>query len=130
MKDQFVPYELAVKLKELGFYEECIYVYSLYNWKLYRKEEIPHNGVLATPLWQQAFDWFRESFNIDGEICCRYDNPKGIYKRYYTFVVYKMLKENFTQYCEKEWYNTYEQARYACLEKLIELASPRINTCS
>ena len=55
MKNQFVPYELAVKLKELGFDEECFgswtddglfcHGYSRYNM-------LKH---CVSPLWQQAF---------------------------------------------------------------------------
>ena len=72
----FVPYELALKLKELGFDRECIAYYygvgkDLYFWNVPEglrggknttdfKESLPHlpeNNCTAL-LWQQAFDWF------------------------------------------------------------------------
>ena len=60
MKEQFVTYEIALKLKELGFDEPCC--------ALFRHERLfPILGfeiinsikqsVIAAPLWQQAFNW-------------------------------------------------------------------------
>lgn len=66
MKEQFVPYRLAVKMKELGFDEECLGSYMGYNTK---DPNLVIRGVMVgqswdvictAPLWQQAFDWFRE----------------------------------------------------------------------
>lgn len=87
MKNQFVPYELAVKLKELGFDENCLAGYSMWqnptknsvdiqfhipsgkysNWSpipFYGKYTHRTKDLVKTPLWQQAFDWIRENFNI------------------------------------------------------------------
>ena len=78
MKRQFCSYEIALKLKELGFDEECIAVYTKYNNNsktelfpklqdfskgyfntainsYYEKEKIK---VICAPLWQQVIDWF------------------------------------------------------------------------
>lgn len=69
MKDQFVPYELAVKLKELGFDEPCFGAWlrnpSILNFGNYPSQEIANieSGILA-PLWQQAFDWLFQDFSV------------------------------------------------------------------
>jgi len=63
MKQEFVPYELAVKLKQLGFNEECIAYYDLRNYlEFYGGDNLKdtHCVQLNTPLFQQAFRWFRE----------------------------------------------------------------------
>src|SRR5690606_22033631 len=75
MRDQFIPYELAVKLKELGFDKPCLGVWNIPN----DKYEVTlvyggklHEGYIndiqsfkvCAPLWQQAFDWFREKHNL------------------------------------------------------------------
>lgn len=66
MEEQFVPFELAVKLKELGFDEVCIMGYNrekkfyLNGWKLDKNvgfKITANTGRYPAPLWQQAFDW-------------------------------------------------------------------------
>lgn len=75
MQEQFVPYELAAKLKELGFDSQCLGYYDM-NKQFYPigtvfngdklnfgvfipkyqyKEDL--EPLIAAPLWQQAFDW-------------------------------------------------------------------------
>lgn len=74
MKKQFVTYEIALKLKELGFDEISRFGQetSLYT------EEGKHTfyanygfmgsglsgGYIYAPLWSQIIDWFREKQNI------------------------------------------------------------------
>ena len=62
MEKEFIPYEQALALKELGFDEMCFGLYAppsktvfLHHYGLLRAKE----QVLA-PLYQQAFRWFRE----------------------------------------------------------------------
>jgi hypothetical protein len=67
MKEQFVTYEIALKLKELGFDEECLGWFWGKNPKLalghVKITELIGTAILA-PIWQQAFDWFREKHDI------------------------------------------------------------------
>lgn len=114
METQFVPYELAVKLKELGFNEKC---FSVYDTMGFHQDEREMNILLLdyikAPLWQQAFDWFRVYHGLDGYIRCTRDI--GACFRI-SYINDKTNGRTFS--CFKD---TYEQARYACLEKLIEL---------
>lgn len=74
MEEQFVTYEIALKLKELGFDEECLGYYSngmqdVY-FKFFNNDEdskfLEQNYKdFNAPLWQQVFDWFREKHKIN-----------------------------------------------------------------
>lgn len=72
MKHLFVPYKLALKLKEKGFDEPC-----LAHWKwspkfsegvLYRLKfsctDKSNAHRCQAPLYQQVIDWFREKHSI------------------------------------------------------------------
>ncbi len=74
MKDLFVPYDMAKKLKDVGFDEECLCVY---NKRMELKHVIicpigdndyikkdKHDDRLPAPLWQQVEQWFREKHQI------------------------------------------------------------------
>jgi hypothetical protein len=126
MENQFVPYEFAVKLKELGFDEECLAVYKRDGSELATLDYIDYENLkgcsnsclvgywynVSAPLWQQAFDWFREKHERHIETM----KDKG--GRYYIFDGDNYIREKG----RIMFFNTYEQARYACLEKLIELS--------
>jgi len=99
MKQEFVPYELALKLKQLGFNEPCFGLYAPPSKTVF----LHHYGLLTAkeqvlaPLFQQAFRWFRE--------------PKNGSLNHLDFM-YEYLKDNSI---------SYEEAELACLEKLIEI---------
>ena len=66
MKKQFVTYEIAVKLKELGFDEPCLAYYSegtlLSEFVLDHSKNVFYTQTnndyeISAPLWQQAIDW-------------------------------------------------------------------------
>ena len=116
MKDQFVSYEEALGLKELGFNEPCFGYYKLIeglhkpylvNTELRRS---PNNYSISAPLWQQTFDWFRKEYNLIPYIDFNKRNSK------FGFNIIRLdgplLMKDF---------DTYEEARLACLVKLIEL---------
>ena len=123
MKKQFVTYEIALALKELGFDEECIGFY--YN-KVYNNEnnfEIAIPDVvkvmctkfnhIKAPLWQQVIEWFRNLHNIYIWISYSkgYDNP-------YSSYIITLNKTNgiTTGYCK-----LYEESRKRVILKAIEL---------
>ena len=78
MENQFVTYEIALKLKELGFDEECLgfwYVSKINNscielrhgmciFKSTSVELSKYPKNVLAPLWQQVIDWLREKQNI------------------------------------------------------------------
>lgn len=62
MEEQFVPYELALKLKELGFDERCLAGYyndgkSLWFFRFHKnseREPTVAERFATAPLWQQV----------------------------------------------------------------------------
>jgi hypothetical protein len=66
MKEQFVPYEMALKLKEKGFDEPCIKVYDVLGYLQDEKimDEYGLEKILA-PLWQQVFNWLADKYKIE-----------------------------------------------------------------
>lgn len=77
MKHLFVPYQIALALKEIGFDEECIYHYK-HSGDGKKRSSIPtfemkehfganHNQIItrvSAPLYDQVIDWFIEKYDI------------------------------------------------------------------
>jgi hypothetical protein len=124
MKKEFIPYEQALSLKELGFDEPCFgyYEYSknflITDSVFYTNSELKNNGI-TTPLHQQAFRWFREKYNLFCEIKIdRTTEPK------FCFDIFQY--EHFGNYEKievEEWYlyRTQEEAELECLKELIRI---------
>lgn len=116
MDKEFVPYELALKLKELGFDDKkclafyikigevmCLNMYTNNNRAFTEK-------ILYTPLWQQTFDWFRINHNLFSSIESKTSTIDG--DEFFIYVING--KECWD-------YGTYEEAKQACLEELIKI---------
>jgi hypothetical protein len=115
MNKEFVPYEIALALKELGFDEPCLGRYWHEEFKLInidKQFEVPHYACSA-PLYQQAFKFFREKHNL-------HINKHGN-SNYTSFnmVEPKIEVISFVRYTDTE--NHYEEAELECLKKLIEI---------
>lgn len=70
MKKDWIPFELALELKQLGFDESCLGYYlasSLFisNDNVYNSTDIP---VIKAPLYSQAFRFFREKYDLHVQI--------------------------------------------------------------
>ena len=100
----FVPYKIALELKELGFDEPCFGYRDGCGYLMIKS--IPH-CVISAPTFSQAFRFFRQKY----------------FKMSY---VYYDLEYKFC-FCigyknKTKGYDTYEDAELECLKKLIELA--------
>jgi hypothetical protein len=133
MKKEFIPYELALELKKLGFDEPC---FGFYDESLYFPNNENQYGTFcnqpldvpscSAPLYQQAFRWFREKYDIHYSInreCSQHDHKWGYNWSMYNYT--GIFDEYLTSHPDApagEWiYNTYEEAELACLKKLIEI---------
>jgi hypothetical protein len=154
MNKEFIPYEQALALKELGFNEPCFAMYQKNkkiwfcgknNWitnfeiepddntlKLHI-EKYPHNVSLiggeyflqscanfTTPLYQQAFRWFREKHGLSSYV--RLINLQG--KSYWKIDKVE-TEDKIKGYSSFE--NSYEGSELECLKKLIELITIKNN---
>ena len=107
MEKEFIPYEQALELKELGFDDYNIAWYAIIDEKP-KIVFLNYGSHLCAPLYQQAFRWFREKHN-----CHQY-----IQKFEDTFFL--CIKDN-DKFWSADRYNNYEEAELACLKKLIEI---------
>jgi hypothetical protein len=101
MNKEFIPYEQALELKELG-----LLTYKKDNdfGLLYKGSDIP------SILYQQAFRWFREKYGLYYKIHGYSNN---------TSFVFDIADGDFETYYDE--CPTYEEAELACLKKLIEI---------
>jgi hypothetical protein len=106
MKEEFVPYELAVKLKQLGYDEEGFGAYNVNGEVL---PLMPYTTESKAILFQQAFRWFRKKeFLID---------VTSLNSDEYEFYIQWSFAYSFLS----DIYKTYEEVELACLNKLIEI---------
>jgi hypothetical protein len=112
MKNEFVPYDIALAMKELGFDEACIFYYAPDAITISKPTtgvcSSDRYGIIASPLYQQAFRWFREEHGL-------HNVPLG--------VIYHIGKPTEEPYKKKDTYKTYEEAELDCLRKLIEIVN-------
>jgi len=124
MEKEFVPYEQALALKELGFDEPC---YDAYTHDGGGESTVPpekynyRTDVIAAPLYQQAFRWFREKYHIIGEV--KYKGGLTTKTAWYNYVIYSQIDWEDDN-PNKQW-KTYEEAELECLKKLIEIAKTK-----
>ena len=128
MIKEFVPYEQALELKELGFDEHCFaHFVKHYNeikcilnsddfdeWWSNNSD----NLEVKAPLYQQAFRWVREKYGYDVSIIRRTINA-------YKFEINLLFVEDIDYHFIDFSFNTYEEAELECLKKLIEVVKSR-----
>jgi hypothetical protein len=116
MKD-FILYEEALELKQLGFQERCFGHY----WEnlFYFRTTFNHPSTMPNspesclaPTYSQAFRWFREKYNLKSYI--RFRTEKNTNKEHYDWVIegQKVIYRHF---------KTYEAAEIACIRRLIRI---------
>jgi len=114
MNKEFIPYEQALALKELGFDEPCVSSYSKQGQlsdlaDCYTISNYKEQLFYLAPLYQQAFKWFREKYGLVIVI-----KPISDIK---LELGYNLTKNGLIM----KACTTYEEAELACLIKLIEI---------
>lgn len=71
MKDQFVTFEIATKLKELGFDEKCMAIYFQKEFRFIginslkeTNSQVNNIDIVDAPLWQQCIDWLENTHKL------------------------------------------------------------------
>lgn len=125
MEKEFIPYEQALDLKELGFDEPCLAFYDK-DLKLIITgvAKLRYAPKLYAPLYQQAFRWFREKYNFQKSIVF-YSESQGIKKipNHYEIQIDYLSNDKWCYFesTDNKIYLTYEEAELECLKKLIEI---------
>ena len=149
MKSEFVSYEIALKLKELGFDGPCFAMWtqgwSEFEWggsmlprifsSKFRLNDSQSSGTyinipespygVAAPTYGQAFKFFRDNYKLYPSI--------NIYNDKWSCII-KSTVSNETEVSGYivdtinngyPTFKTYEEAEIACLENLIELVESK-----
>jgi len=127
MEKEFVSYEIALALKELGFDKPCFCIWNrekkirfnnLHNSNDSNKNAklTNNNGKYPAPTFSQAFRWFREK-HIIGEI--KFKGGWTTKTSWYDYVIYSDI-DWVNDKPNKQWKN-YEEAELECLKKIIEI---------
>ena len=116
METEFIPYELALELKELGFDESCLGWFknnelttSFNDLYINPKERGKRFEIIKAPIYQQAFRWLRD--NIELYTCIEL---KSINEGY----CFKFLDRYSGRFHSRNYFS-YEEAQLECLKKMI-----------
>jgi len=126
MEKEFIPYELALELRQLGFDEPCLAYWD--DDKVFNLNEEYLKGTdmdstwLTAPTYSQAFRWFREKHNLEYQIM---KSANGNYSAVIHLNTQEYLEKISTLHhaCVDEVVDcySYEEAELDCLIKLIEI---------
>jgi hypothetical protein len=126
MNKEFVKYEEALALKDLGFDYTGLASYSdndTFNiGGFYYKTTPCDDKICIAPLYQQAFKWFRE-LGFDSSIYRARTKTK-----IYCWSISNLLSGlEYPLGMIGERADSYEEAELACLKKLIEITKKKTN---
>ena len=134
MDKEFVPYELALALKDIGYQSAnpiggyrggAVFYYDKGSELFY--DGLPmysssyHDGQIIAPLYQQAFRWFREKH---GYFTSPTESDDDTFKKYDWLITKNLGKGKiFIKFIGYK--DSYEEAELECLKKLIEIVKQK-----
>jgi len=135
MKNEFIPYQQALELKELGFDEPCFgKIYAdggseqlSYPYK--NSDQIGKVTSCSAPLYQQVFRWFREKYNLRGFIGFR-PNVKQFDCHVYDMSLSGkeyVKQRTYEEFQKDPKFGTYEEAELECVKELISIVKNKYN---
>jgi len=119
MTKEFIPYEQALELKELGFDDKTLKSYDtsvvILNGKYLLDDwyDVSSVNTVKAPLYQQAFRWFREMYGLNSI------SPTRIYKT--DLYQSRIIDWNTWEEIDVIQCSSYEESELECLKKLIEI---------
>jgi hypothetical protein len=137
MEKAFIFYELALRMKEIGFNEPCFAYYEnqdknlvinfnnlplteeqkkrpgLYN--IDNRNDVLPQWATSAPTFSQAIGWFRKKHKLFGYVMDLEDEC------FYWGISELFSGETLEDTSEGPYFNLYEEAELECLKKLIEL---------
>lgn len=126
MIKEFVSYEMALALKELGFNEPCFTYYYDISGELRKNISVDiHNGwtyfpnlklITLAPTFSQAFRFFRDRYGLYSLY------TMGDYENNFYWQIWRNDYITKTYITASNYvFEKYEEAELACLMKLIEI---------
>lgn len=122
LEKEFVPYEQALALKELGFDEPCFGFYvplldgtqelEIKLWETHGER------IILAPTFSQCFRWLREKYNLYSHVIesIAFDNTLEFVALINgSYINHGVLDKPVNRF------ETYEEAELQCLIKLIEI---------
>jgi hypothetical protein len=141
MEKEFIPYEQALALKELGFDEPCMCFYNnrkelkVYHnihphqyvdkdWdtlehQLLGNSKITLTNTYSAPTYSQIFRWFREKYGLYHSIALDNSLEDDVNCDYQIINHNQSISELETDF------KSYEEAELECLKKLIQIVKPQ-----
>ena len=126
MNREFIPYEQALELKELGYNLDSyswwvapVSTPSLLNNKGTKEPLLTflnYTNHLSAPSYHQAFRWFRERYGLYADLFVDDDRTFG-------FCVSSFAEEDRCRLDKpiKRQFSTYEESELECIKFLIEI---------
>ena len=131
MKEQFCNYEIALKLKELGFNEPCAGWIDETGFQSVWIREVRnadcHANNCALPLWQQVIDWLRVTHKIcviqdlHPDMSCSYDPSEQYFQFNLVRINNNGTKNALHPMDRGRDFNSYQDGREWMILKAIEL---------
>ena len=125
MNKEFVTYEQALSLKELGFDEPCFSIYysknKSFSWHHHKDhtndEPMLDNGEfnISAPLKQQVFRWFRDKYDL----WFRPDYYDEMREYDYQGSIHQLGR--YSSLASLDNCKTVEELEAKCIDKLIEI---------
>lgn len=122
MEKEFIPYDFALELKELGFGSDpiggmnggSVFYYEkggLYYDGMPMYSSSSHDGQIMAPLFQQAFGWFRDNHGL--RVWVQWGSE-------YICMPMIQYQSGHIEFIDSVCLNDYE-ANLVCLKKLIDV---------
>ena len=129
MEKEFVPYELALRMRNLGFNEPCFVwadIYTKENMYMYptnKNNMNQYDETVSIPLLQQAFRWFRENHGLWVDKTVTFHFEDNLIRGYhYNIHQAKDFIVDLNKSVEFWYFGTSEEKpELTCLEKLIKI---------
>jgi hypothetical protein len=74
LEEGFVPYDIALELKKIGYTEECwsYFMLGVFNHSMFPKsyeyliqmKSVTEDQFVLAPLYQEVFEWFRKEYKM------------------------------------------------------------------
>ena len=138
LEKEFVPYQIALDMKSIGFDELSLGWYNNDTLRIdvnanqtikFHEHLGRFKGCVLAPTFSKAFKFFRDKYNLRGSIMDFIDDETGIEWDYEISFIGVDLDENghykalvpYSTDDESRKFKTYEKAELACLINLIQL---------